>query len=107
MQEEPVSEDLAKAAFDNAQKNYKEGFRGATMQAFTEGAQWQSRQDEKNIGELQWNAHEEGWDECKQEIIENAVKVKITNSSIISLPSDCYFKVGDKVLIIKENIFYP
>lgn len=78
--EEPVSEDLEKASFDNAQKNYKEGFRGTAMQAFNEGADWRMAQ-----------------------MMAKAVKVNISNASIVSLPMNCSLKVGDKVLIIKEN----
>ena len=47
--EEPVSDELEEVAFDNAQKNYKEGFRGAAMQAFNEGAEWQKEQMTKSV----------------------------------------------------------
>ena len=110
MQEEPVSEDLEEAAKRYLYSNilYDDVYVGNPtdkdcIEMFKAGAKWQKQKDEKNIGELQWNAHEEGWDECKQEMMAKAVKVKISNASIISLPVNCNLKVGDKVLIIKED----
>ena len=41
--------------------------------------------------------------EAKQQMMAKAVKVNISNASIVSLPVNCDLKVGDKVLIIKED----
>jgi len=39
----------------------------------------------------------------KEQMLAKAVKVNISNASIVSLPVNCNLKVGDKVLIIKED----
>lgn len=39
----------------------------------------------------------------EQQLMAKAVKVNISNASIVSLPVNCDLKVGDKVLIIKED----
>ena len=83
--EEPVSEDLEKASFDNAQKNYKEGFRGAAMQAFNEGADWHMAQMMKNAVEKEVGIEEWG--------------------HLVVYVDDLAVKIGDKVtvIIIKED----
>lgn len=81
--QEPVSEDLEEAVnayigyapeVDESPSTY------GKRQAFKAGANWQ-----------------------KEQMIAKAVKVKISNAGIVSLSVNCDLKVGDKVLIIKEN----
>ena len=126
--EEPVSEDLEEAA-NNAVialvpsfgQKYSDGSyvsscrdsfkREELIELFKAGANWQERKDEKNIGELQWNAHAEGWDECKQEMMKDAIDGLVVCNNlthwfkdiVMEIPS--FLNVGEKVkvIILKEN----
>ena len=115
VKKEPVSEDLEQASFDNAQKNYKEGFRGAAMQAFNEGVLWQKQKDAEAINEnaLLYSARLEGVEIGKAEMkqkMKDAVtaEVRTVEDFMGTTTFRCVcdkYKVGDKVklIIIKED----
>jgi hypothetical protein len=104
---EPVSEDLEQA-IDKYLATYFGGEIEKQEWPFMKKmaihfAEWQKQKDANLIFNAKEDGYRLGLATMKQQMMKEAVKVKITNSCIISLPSDCYFKVGDKVLIIKEG----
>ena len=103
--QEPVSKDLEKAAQEYAYQRYDEDCRvyGYVELAFKAGANWQKEQDKQWLAEEHKNIFAKGRDSMKQQMMKEAVKINISNASIVSLPVNCNLKVGDKVLIIKDE----
>lgn len=98
--EEPVSDELEEAAQEYTEKGSK---CQEELDAFKAGAKWQKLKEAKLIINAKEDGYRLGLATMKQLIMAEAVKVKISNLSIISLPRDCGLKVGDKLLVIKED----
>lgn len=115
---EPVSEDLEEeiGKYCSNPENFITYIDVGFKQSFVEkddipliikaikfGANWQKHKDESYTKSMYKVGVNTGKELMKQKLMKEAVKVNISNSSIVSLPVNCNLKVGDKVLIIKED----
>ena len=104
--EEPTSEDLEQA-IDTYLVTYFGGEKEKQDWPFLKKmaihfANWQKKKDNYAIEIAHMAGEEEGKNIMKQQMLAKAVKVNISNASIVPLPVNCNLKVGDKVLLIKE-----
>ena len=69
-------------------------------------AEWQKQQDDRHIDDLQWKAHGEGWKECKQQMLEDAVEVEVGinwEDGTVNVNIPIYRKEGDKIKLVIIN----
>lgn len=91
-------------------KTYIDGMAKAlAIECGIAGAKWQKKQDEKYINNLTWEAHSEGWNDYRMQLLEDAIDGYIaeTEPGKFMAKSDYVsgFKRGEKVklIIIKED----